>query len=41
MKPLTEKQRQWLWFTALWTGGLVTALTLSSIIRFMISLARP
>ena len=28
MKRLTEKQRQWAWFIALWCGGLSTMLLL-------------
>jgi hypothetical protein len=37
MRRLTEKQKQWAWFVALWCGGLLTVLTLSSIIKFGMS----
>ena len=36
MKALTEKQRQWLWFAALWCGGLITVLLLAYLDRWMI-----
>jgi hypothetical protein len=29
MKPLTDRQRQWVWFAALWCGGIVAALLLA------------
>jgi hypothetical protein len=29
MNRLTEKQRQWLWFAALWCTGLTATLALS------------
>jgi len=37
MKAFTEKQRQWLWFAALWCGGLLAALLLSYLIRLLIA----
>jgi hypothetical protein len=37
MKALTDKQRQWLWFAALWCGGLLTFLLLSYGIRWIIT----
>jgi uncharacterized membrane protein len=38
MKPLTEKQRQWCWFIALWAGGLITLATLTQVFRWLIRL---
>lgn len=35
MKALTEKQRQWLWFAALWVGGLATAALLAKATRWV------
>jgi len=35
---LTEKQRQWLWFAALFVGGMVAMLVLSGIIRLMLGM---
>ena len=37
MKALTEKQRQWLWFAALWCGGLIAVFLLSFLARWLIS----
>jgi uncharacterized membrane protein len=37
MKALTDRQRQWLWFAALWCGGLVAAFLLSYLVRCLIS----
>ena len=37
MKALTEKKRQWLWFAALWCGGLFAAFLLSYLVRWLIS----
>jgi hypothetical protein len=39
MKALTEKQRQWLWFVALWCGGLIATLLLTYLARWVISIA--
>jgi hypothetical protein len=39
MKALTEKQRQWLWFAALWCGGLLAASVLACLARWLISIA--
>jgi len=36
MNRLTERQRQWLWFAALWCGGLAAVLTLSYIFRWIV-----
>ena len=38
MKPLTEKQRQWIWFIMLWCGGLTATLLLSYAIRWIVRL---
>lgn len=38
MKPPTEKQKQWLWFIALWTASLTAVLTLGYTIKFLMSL---
>jgi len=38
MKGLTEKQRQWLWFAALWFGGLLAAFFLSYLARWLITI---
>lgn len=38
MKPLTEKQRQWIWFILLWCGGLCTTVLLSYALRWVIRL---
>ena len=34
---LSSKQRQWLWFVALWLLGLGSILLLASFVRFLIS----
>jgi hypothetical protein len=36
MKALTEKQRQWLWFAALWCSGLISAFLLAYLARWLI-----
>jgi hypothetical protein len=36
MKALIEKQRQWLWFAALWCAGLIAAFLLSYLARWLI-----
>jgi hypothetical protein len=38
MKVLTEKQRQWLWFTGLWCGGLIAFLFIAYLARWLISI---
>jgi hypothetical protein len=38
MKALTEKQRQWLWFAALWCGGFIAVLLLSYSVRWLIAI---
>ncbi len=38
MKALTEKRRQWLWFTALWCGGLIAVFLLAYLARWLISI---
>jgi hypothetical protein len=36
MKACIEKRRQWLWFAALWCGGLAVAFGLASAVRWLI-----
>jgi hypothetical protein len=36
MKACTEKQRQWIWFVALWCGGIAAAFVLASLVRLLI-----
>jgi len=36
MKPFTEKQRQWLWFVALYLGGLAVTFALATIVRWVV-----
>ncbi len=38
MKALTDKQRQWLWFAALWCCGLIAVLILSYLVRWLIKI---
>jgi len=38
MKALTDKQRQWLWFAALWCGALTAVFLLSYLTRWLISI---
>jgi hypothetical protein len=38
MKALTEKQRQWLWFTSLWCAGLIAFFLLAYLARWLISI---
>jgi len=35
--PLSKKQRQWLWFAALWVGGLAATLALARLIRWLVT----
>lgn len=37
MKTLTDRQRQWMWFVLLWCSGLLAALGLSYLARWMLS----
>jgi hypothetical protein len=37
MKAHTDKKRQWLWFAALWCGGLAATFLLSYIVRWLIA----
>jgi uncharacterized membrane protein len=39
MKPLTKKQRQWVWFIGLWCGGLAAVLLLAHLIRWMMRIS--
>ena len=33
---LSKKQRQWLWFAALWCGGLAATLMLARLVRWVL-----
>ncbi|WP_292439789.1 hypothetical protein [Methylophaga sp.] len=37
-RHFTKKQRQWIWFVALWCFGLIAAFTLGSLIRILMGL---
>jgi hypothetical protein len=37
MKACTDKQRQWLWFAALWCGGIAGAFFLAYAVRWVIA----
>lgn len=37
-RPLTETQKQWLWFAALWCGGLFSVLALGYGIKLFFAL---
>lgn len=39
MKRLTKKQAQVAWFIALWCGGLMSVLTMSYVIRWMMNVS--
>lgn len=34
---LSKKKRQWLWFAALWVGGLAATLALARLIRWVLA----
>jgi hypothetical protein len=36
MKPLTDRQRQWVWFAALWCGGLAATWVLAYAARRLV-----
>jgi hypothetical protein len=36
MKTFTKKQKQWLWFAALCSGGFVAALLLANLVRWTV-----
>jgi len=36
MRPLTDKQRRWLWFVILWCGGAAAASLLAYTTRMVI-----
>lgn len=38
MMRLTEKQRQWLWFTALVAGGMAAMLVLGGMVRLLLGM---
>ena len=37
-KSLTSKQKQWIWFLALWFGGLSLTMLLSFVIRMVMGI---
>jgi hypothetical protein len=37
MKALTETGRQWLWFAALWCGGLAGTAMLAAVVRWALT----
>lgn len=39
-KPVSEKQRQWLWFVGLFFGGMAGMLVLAGLVRVMIGMGR-
>ena len=38
MRALTKKQQQWLWFVALWFGGLAAAALLAYFVRLLMKI---
>jgi hypothetical protein len=36
MRPITEKQKQWLWFVGLWFAGLGAVAVLAYAVRWLI-----
>jgi hypothetical protein len=38
MKPVTEKQKQWLWFIGLWFTGLGTTALLAYAVRWVMKM---
>ncbi len=38
MIRLTEKQRQWLWFSGLFAGGMAAMLVLAGLVRLMLGM---
>jgi hypothetical protein len=38
MNAITNKQQQWLWFAALYCGGLLTTMLLAYLVRWMVSI---
>jgi hypothetical protein len=38
MRPITRRQKQWLWFAGLWLAGLVSAAVLAYAARWLIRL---
>ncbi|MFO7707570.1 MAG: hypothetical protein R6V84_05300 [Desulfobacterales bacterium] len=41
MKAPTERRKQWIWFVALWCGGLLAALLLARAVRWFIAAGAP
>ncbi|HYD17465.1 MAG TPA: DUF2474 domain-containing protein [Patescibacteria group bacterium] len=40
MKTLTEKQRQWAWFGALWCAGLASAYLIAGFLKLLMHIGR-
>jgi hypothetical protein len=38
MKPPTDNLKQWLWFAALWCGGLLSVALIAAITRWVVRL---
>jgi hypothetical protein len=38
MKRLTDKQRQWLWFAALFTAGMAAMAILAGVVRWLLGM---
>jgi len=36
MKPFTKKQKQWLWFAALYLSGLTATFLLATLVRWAV-----
>lgn len=38
-KPTNERKKQWLWFAALWCGGILTVFAISLVIKMIFAIA--
>jgi hypothetical protein len=38
MRPRTKKQKEWMWFFALWCGGLAAAALLAYLVRLIMGI---
>jgi len=38
-RPISQRQKQWLWFAALWCGGFCSLLAVSLVIKLIMHLA--